>query len=151
MSNEFWWSIIVGAAIGFVVSIIANVTTPLVASYFQKSKLGWIERNKRKALRNFEELLKFRDGREDKYFYFAAQWGTILVYQNFGIAFGLLAVLIKWHGGPDIQYLGIASLVASIFFVMGGMRIIQKLTVWYWRMNNFEEYKASLQRSGIAI
>ena len=82
--------------------------------------------------------MKFRKGTEDKYMYFVAQWGYILFYVLIAI-FGLTVLVSE-----DSFWLRLGTGIFSIFGLTRAMWHHRRLSLWYWRMNNFEEYKASV-------
>ena len=73
VDTKDWVILFAGATFGFFVSIVANLATPTFGSYFARSKLGWIERSRRRALKQFNFIQRFRNGTEDRYMYFVAQ------------------------------------------------------------------------------
>jgi hypothetical protein len=135
MDYIFWTGIIIGALLGFFISVTANLATPSFQAYFSKSKAGWIERSKKRALSQFIFVMRFRTGTEDKYMYFVAQWSYIILLII--IAFVLLGTnRSRFHD----SVLGLCSIACITY----GSWTHQKLKLWYWRMNNFEEYKSAL-------
>ena len=71
--------------------------------------------------------------------YFVAQWGYILLYGVLA-TFGVISSL-----NPQID-LAFASMLALLVAVIRGVWVHMRLYLWYWRMNNFEEYRLSLER-----
>jgi hypothetical protein len=136
MDRVFWLSIAFGGALGFVVSIVANLATPTFGDYFSRSKMGWIERNKKSAFKKFNAIQSFRRGAEDKYMYFVAQWGFILM---FGIMDVFLETIPKDHLWQVVFFV-----VVQCYIAIQIAWLLVTLNLWYWRMNNFAEYKASL-------
>lgn len=143
MDNVFWWGIVLGGAVGFVVSIVANLSTPTFGSYFQRSRAGWVEHGKRRALKQYEFILRFREGKEDKYMYFVAQWGYILFYVIMSVFMFLIGTKLDERGERLLQLTGYLAGLASL---MRCLWVNLKLTIWYWRMNNFDEYRMTLLR-----
>ena len=142
MSSTFWWGIVLGGGVGFLASIVANLSTPSFASYFSRSKAGWIERGKKRALKQLTYVQRFRNGAEDKYMYFAAQWGYILLFSTMSALLLIMVCVQPYRAFPlllDGWMLFVALLGLAYAFW-----ISNKLHLWYWRMNNFEEYRASL-------
>lgn len=139
MDSVFWIGIVLGGAVGFVVSIVANLSTPRFGDYFQRSKIGWLERSKRRALNAYQFILRFRNGTEDKYMYFVAQWGYILFFLLFLV---FCFVMIMTSRGALAHTIGTLGAVFGLFQTFW---IHRKLSLWYWRMNNFEKYKASVK------
>jgi hypothetical protein len=137
---QSWVILFAGATFGFFVSIVANLATPTFGSYFARSKLGWIERSRRRALKQFNFIQRFRNGTEDQYMYFVAQWGYILLYGVLATFFEVISSL-----NPQID-LAFASMLALLVAVIRGVWVHMRLYLWYWRMNNFEEYRLSLER-----
>lgn len=140
MDPKDWILLLAGAIIGYFVSIVANLSTPSFGGYFSRGKAGWIERSKRRALKQFDFIQKFRSGREDRYMYFVARWGYILLYSLFTTFF---AIVYLDAGTLATKYL---ALVGVFFTLMRGMWVHFDLYLWYWRINNFEIYRNSLQK-----
>ena len=136
MEKTFWIGILLGGFVGFIASVVANMATPSFANYFTRSKVGWIERTKKKAIKQFQVIQRFHSGAEDKYMYFVAQWGYILFYSIFAAAMTVFLVQqssVTNFAGP-----------AALFGISLAGWTHKKLYLWYWRINRFEEYKNSL-------
>jgi hypothetical protein len=139
MGATFWSAMLLGVILGFVASVLANISTPSFVSYFRRSKVGWIERNRKRGIKQFQFIDKFRRGEEDRYMYFVAQWGYIISYLVFGVFFTVVLVYFKFSG-LDRRYTIIIGVFAVIALSRSGW-VLLKLHLWYWRINHFDEYK----------
>ena len=78
MDLPFWFSLILGGAIGFIVALFANYYTPGFANLMNRSKVGFVERSKKRALAQFVKINKMKAGKLDRYFSIINSWGQIL-------------------------------------------------------------------------
>jgi hypothetical protein len=145
MNSIFWWGICLGGAVGFLASILANVSTPSFASYFARSRKGWIERSKKRALKQYNFIQRFRSGKEDRYMYFVAQWCYIILFSLLAINIVLVSLM---HGQRNIghSFIDDGFLFFSLLVIAYVLVTHNKLHLWYWRINNFEEYQTSLRK-----
>jgi hypothetical protein len=140
VGSVFWWGILIGAAASFAVGIVVNLSTPTFGNYFTRSKQGWVERNKLRAIAQYDFVRRFRNGTEDKYMYFVAQWGYIL----FGFIFVSTMLLTMMLSDTKI-FLHLSAAAGAVFGLVYISWKHTNLYLWYWRMNHFEAYRDSLQ------
>ena len=138
MDITFWAGIILGGAIGFVVSIIANLTTPRFGELFTSSKAGWLERSKTRALRRYKFVMRFTSGGEDRYLYYLAQWGLTAAITSITGTFAVLSVIARTEIGRDVS--SGAGVVGAAYVIAN----LVQLSLWHWRVTNFKQYEASL-------
>jgi hypothetical protein len=141
LGSIFWFGIVIGGLVGFVASIAANLTTPGFGAYFLRGKAELIERNKRRAMKQYVLLKRFQNGSEDKYMYFVAQWGYILLYTILGAGLAIVSKVVP---------LNAVELIISDIGVVGSFVIVFtklfRLTIWYRRINNFQKYEEALTK-----
>jgi VanZ family protein len=150
--SEFTLTLIAGAVIGYFASVIANMTTPAFKSYFEKSKQGWVERNKNSALKEFERIKAFMENKEDRYMYFVAQWGYIGSYISMSIGLFIIATNLRNEADASFVLKSVAPVVFMIVSMFSMLRVFvtyRRLSVWYWRVNNYSGYRQSLIERGV--
>ena len=101
--------------------------------------------SKKRALKQYGFIQRFRSGKEDKYMYFVAQWCYILVFVLMALN-GVLLILMHKQGSIGHSIVDDVFFLFSLLLLAYVLRVHNKLHLWYWRINNFEEYRASLRK-----
>ena len=77
-----------GAALGYVLNVVANFTTGPIGSVAGKLRGSFIERNRKAAKASYDEIYAFHSGARDKYIYAVHSWGFVLSYLVMSAASG---------------------------------------------------------------
>lgn len=139
MDTKDWVLLFGGAVIGYIINIIANFTTGPIGSAAGKLKGSWIERNRKAAKANYDEIRALRSGTPDKYIYAIHSWGFVLAYLVMSTAFGVVG-FVKEGTNLDVM----ATLCSMLAFLMSVRRLWAVVLVLN-RVQYFDAYKAAVR------
>jgi hypothetical protein len=153
METKDLWLLLAGAAVGYVINLMATFTAPSVGSAFGKLKSGFIERNKANALAAYAEVWDLNSGKRDKYLYAINGWGFIssltlaghmgtVVGLAAGRAFGPTASTVR-ENAPAL-WLFVLAFATFLLFLVAWRAL--RLVLTLGRLANFEDYRAELLR-----
>jgi hypothetical protein len=137
MEPKDWLLILAGGLLGYVTSLLATFTSAGIAKSFGKVKLGWIERNRFRALKSYEVVRELKDGKVDKYFYMLNSWGFVIVWLIFTTSTAVIGT-----NKPEEQQL-IWAILSTIAGVLAFRRLIL-LIMMQSRIDNLEQYEQKL-------
>jgi hypothetical protein len=140
MDTKDIWILFAGAALGYIGNLIATFTAPSVGNAFGKAKSQFIERRKANALLNYFQARDLKTGVRNKYFYAINSWGFILVYLSFSFASGIVGQLDKTSSLSSLY------LLSSMCSALLAIRRTAKVVLMLDRVENFEQYEATLKK-----
>jgi hypothetical protein len=150
METKDLWLLLAGAAVGYVINLMATFTAPSVGTAFGKLKSGFIERNKAKALAAYAEVRDLKSGKSDKYLYAINGWGFIIAALLVVVIACVAASLIKMVEVVHATEYDFALKLASTGILMLAMFLATRrffnLHLTLGRLANFEDYRAELLR-----
>jgi len=139
MDTKDWVLLFGGAALGFIINVIANFTTGPIESAAGKLKGIWIERTRKAAKASYEEICALRSGTPDKYIYAIHSWGFVLAYLVMSTAFGVVGFVKE---GTNLG--GTATLCSMLAFLMSVRRLWAVVLVLN-RVQYFDAYRAAIR------
>lgn len=149
MDTKDIWLLVAGTILGFVTNVLSTFAVPTVGTAFGKLRSGLIERNKAKALANYERVRDFKLGKRDKYLYAINHWGFISLYTFMALMSGFLGIATGKAVGP-ISLPG-QEKPAAIYLLVTGLILLVlvftrmlRLLITLGRIENFERYRTDL-------
>ena len=145
MDWKFWAGLIMGGLIGLFASLLANYFTPTFSDYVNKRRTGFVEKSKKRAIRNFLIIKNLHEGKKDKYIYLMDRWAHVTIFLMVAVAGVLIAEVVDISAEDwidefvwDCSYgLGVVSFGAMLVNYF-------RVTLVQTRLQNFEEYEAGL-------
>jgi len=147
MGLTFWLSLGGGAAIGFVVSLLANYFTPTFSDFVNRRRSNFIERNKKRALENFRTIKDLHEGQRDKYLYLMELWGLLHLSVIFGTGFFVILTILNLLKEAQSKAELLARLtitIAALVCFMMAIFLMVLVRLVGARLRNFDAYKAAL-------
>jgi hypothetical protein len=150
----FWLPIVLGGAIGLIVSVGANLATPHVWGYLTKRKAARIENTKKKASDTYLQLLDLHSGRTDKYLYFLSialrAMVSLLGVIFTTVAAGMMVIIDEFHIESSTALIDqcaefVFGLGTRYFLYRANLRL-KHLSEWRWRLDNFEKYASDFKK-----
>jgi hypothetical protein len=124
---------LVAAALGYLLSVVANFTTVPIGLAAGKFKGRLIERSKTRALQAYKEVRALHDGTRDKYIYAIHSWGFVIAYLIMSSAAAVVGSLFFF-------------LVASTFLLLMSARRLWIVVFTLNRVQYFDDYQAQLKK-----
>ena len=139
MYTKDWVLLFGGAALGYVLNVVANFTSGPIGSVAGKLRVSFIERSRKAAKASYEEIYAFHSGTRDKYIYAVHSWGFVLSYLVMSAAFAVAGVV---KTGTNM---GAMLAVASMFAFFMSARRLWAVVLVLDRVQSFDAYKAAVR------
>lgn len=139
MSAKDWLFLFGGAALSYLVTLVAHFTTVPIGNAADRFKGRLIERSQKRALAAYKEVRALHNGEWDKYIYAIHSWGFVICYLIMATGFGVIGFLTTSDRAP----FGIIGL--ALFFFMS----VRRLWVSVFTLNrvqHFRDYEAQLKK-----
>jgi hypothetical protein len=131
---------LVAAALGYLLSVVANFTTVPIGLAAGKFKGRLIERSKTRALQAYKEVRALHDGTRDKYIYAIHSWGFVIAYLIMSSAAAVVGSLLPQSDRAPF------FLVASTFLLLMSARRLWIVIFTLNRVQYFDDYQAQLKK-----
>jgi hypothetical protein len=140
MNANDWLPLLIAAALGYLLSVVANFTTAPIGLAAGKFKGRLIERSKKRALQAYKEARALHDGTRDKYIYAIHSWGFVIAYL---IMSGAAVVVGSLSPQSDLALF--CFLVSAFLFLKSAWRLwIVVFTLD--RVQFFDDYQTQLKQ-----
>ncbi|MBS0535369.1 MAG: hypothetical protein JSR72_15030 [Proteobacteria bacterium] len=163
MDWVFWSGIVIGAALSFAASLVANICTDRLQQYLLRYKTSYSDKKRNKALKFYAHILPLTKGYQDKYIFLVLSAKNVIILYLISIMGAVMAMFVRIsplldsYDGPVIQsalefpssgrkYLVLASALLSLFsFLLAGF--VNRRTRRIARaLMNFDEYEKDLMQ-----
>jgi hypothetical protein len=135
-----FWIGVAGVVLAVPLAIVGNLLTPRVASYLEKRKLIKARKTRGQALRIYNRIQAFREGRRDRYSYYILLAGSAVLCAIASSTIIIGVLLISPSFEPTNVFLLMAFTLA--LFAVGFLAVIYETAR---QLERFDDYKKEFE------
>jgi hypothetical protein len=139
MDSKDWLLLLGGAALGFVLNVVANFTTAPIGTAIGKLWIRYIERNKQRAKSAYVKISELRSGKRDKQIYAIESVGFIVSY----LIMCATLVIIGFIEKESVDNSDLCFVASTLPGLLAWHRFVST-SLTLNRITNFEQYKSDL-------
>jgi hypothetical protein len=146
--DDFWWGVVITLIVGipgaYIMSVLAHMHTPRFVQFLERRRLLKSHKTKKQALRVFNRIKSFHDGKTDRYASYILFASGAIVCAIFASMLLLMTSIHSYEFPISVEYAIVLLLaIIAILFVLIFLSSIYETSR---QLARFDDYKAEFEK-----